>query len=78
VSVFSVENDGIFVVIAVCPSVISEEVMDVCGSVLQGCVGEIEGGGHGGRVFLWGVCGFCVVRPCHQIYFVYSVYFFFE
>jgi hypothetical protein len=44
--------------------------MDVCGRILQGGVGEIEGGGHGGRVFLWGVCGFCVVLPCHQIYFV--------
>ena len=68
VCVFSVENDLIFVVIAARPRVISEEVMDECGRILHGRVGEIESGGHGGRVFLWGVCGFCGVRPCHQIY----------
>ena len=58
---FCVENDLIFVVIAVCPSVFCEEVMDVCGSVPQGRVGKIESGGHGGRVFLcgrvWLLCG---------------------
>ena len=73
-SVFSVENDLIFVVIAPGPCVLCEEVLDVCGSVPQGRVGKIESGGHGGRVFLWGgvwllwcsslssnlFCGFCV------------------
>lgn len=58
VGVVSVENDLIFMVIAPCPSVLCEEVMDVCGSVPQGRVGEIEGGRHGGRVFLCGLVSF--------------------
>lgn len=60
VCVVCVENDLIFVVIAPCPSVLCEEVLDECGSVLQGRVGEIEGGSHGGRVFLRGLFGVLV------------------
>ena len=39
VGVVSVENDLIFMVIAPCPSIIGEEVLDECGSVPQGRVG---------------------------------------
>jgi hypothetical protein len=57
---FSVENDDILVVIAACPCVISEELMYECGRIMQGRVGYIEGGSHGGRVFLRGLFGVLV------------------
>ena len=70
VSMHRVENDLVFVVVSVCPSVVCEEVLYVCGRILEGRVGEIEGGGHGGRGVLtclvW--CS-CVVRRWRQIYF---------
>ena len=47
VSVHRIENDLVFVVMSVCPLIVLEEVLYVCGSVLDVCVGKIECGGHG-------------------------------
>lgn len=60
-----VEDNLVFVVVSVCPSVVCEEVLYVCGRILEGRVGKIEGGRHGVRGVLaclvW--CS-CVVFLC--------------
>jgi len=70
VGMVGVEDNLVFVVVSVCPSVVCEEVLYVCGRILEGRVGKIEGGRHGVRGVLaclvW--CS-CMVRPLRQIYF---------
>ena len=56
---------------SVCPGIVCEEVLYVCGRILDGRLGEIECGGHGVGwclLFLRGVFVFLCVRPCHQFY----------
>ena len=61
VSMHRIEDNLVFVVVSVCPSVVCEEVLYVCGRILEGRVGKIECGRHGGRGVLTCLVWFVLV-----------------